>query len=228
MRMISGISVLLTFALFHSNAIAQCSKDTDCKGDRICQGGDCIDPTMSKPSDNAVAETVDDKEKKAQEEYERVKAALPEFNHESDYQAYSRTVAMGRTHLSFIDYKNLRIQKYRRHGIARLVIGSTFLAGSIAMFAVFAKGTIDKRKNESMSDDSWFWTIYVAPCFAAIGVPVLVSGIYRAAMSKRMIEGMQSLETAAKSTPTIAQRFAIAPMISGRSSSLGLAAIYYF
>src|SRR5688572_28936714 len=38
--LVGGLSVFLTGALAH----AQCTKDTDCKGERVCTGGACVSP----------------------------------------------------------------------------------------------------------------------------------------------------------------------------------------
>jgi hypothetical protein len=44
--LLSGVSVLLVSAL----ANAQCTKDTDCKGDRVCDGGKCTSPLPPAPA----------------------------------------------------------------------------------------------------------------------------------------------------------------------------------
>lgn len=44
--LLSGVSVLLVSAL----ANAQCTKDTDCKGDRVCEGGKCTSPLPPAPA----------------------------------------------------------------------------------------------------------------------------------------------------------------------------------
>lgn len=37
-------------ALFAALALAQCTKDTDCKGDRVCTAGECVEPvTPAQP-----------------------------------------------------------------------------------------------------------------------------------------------------------------------------------
>lgn len=38
--------VLLAAFIWAGEAAAQCSKDTDCKGDRVCEGGRCISPSV--------------------------------------------------------------------------------------------------------------------------------------------------------------------------------------
>jgi hypothetical protein len=43
---LSGASVLLVSALAH----AQCTKDTDCKGDRVCDAGKCTAPLPAAPA----------------------------------------------------------------------------------------------------------------------------------------------------------------------------------
>ncbi|MGB0638605.1 MAG: hypothetical protein ACPGTU_04700, partial [Myxococcota bacterium] len=43
---IIGLS-LLTATLFSAKAYAGCEKDTDCKGDRICEAQVCVNPTAS-------------------------------------------------------------------------------------------------------------------------------------------------------------------------------------
>lgn len=44
---------ILPFLLFSINLYADCSKDTDCKGERICEKGVCINPTSSTPPVNS-------------------------------------------------------------------------------------------------------------------------------------------------------------------------------
>jgi len=39
----------LASLLFASGAYAQCSKDTDCKGDRVCDSGSCVTPPLPAP-----------------------------------------------------------------------------------------------------------------------------------------------------------------------------------
>ncbi len=41
-----GAGLLLAWS---SVAEAQCSKDTDCKGDRVCEGGKCVSPAPASP-----------------------------------------------------------------------------------------------------------------------------------------------------------------------------------
>lgn len=46
-RIVAGLCIL-SFAMSLSlNAEAQCSRDIECKGDRICVNGNCVDPTTS-------------------------------------------------------------------------------------------------------------------------------------------------------------------------------------
>lgn len=44
MRRLTGLSVLLCGLLLAGVARAQCSKDTDCVGDRVCENGACVAP----------------------------------------------------------------------------------------------------------------------------------------------------------------------------------------
>jgi hypothetical protein len=46
LRMIRVLGTTLSalLCLHASSARAQCTKDTDCKGERVCQKGDCVDP----------------------------------------------------------------------------------------------------------------------------------------------------------------------------------------
>ncbi len=47
-----ALAGLVVLALASGNAAAQCTKDTDCKGDRICSGGECVEsaaPAASPP-----------------------------------------------------------------------------------------------------------------------------------------------------------------------------------
>jgi hypothetical protein len=44
--LLAGVSVLGVASLSH----AQCSKDTDCKGDRVCEGGACVAPPAGAPA----------------------------------------------------------------------------------------------------------------------------------------------------------------------------------
>ena len=50
----SGSCVLVfsffAFVMSAGGALGQCSKDTDCKGNRICVKGSCVDPTTSVPA----------------------------------------------------------------------------------------------------------------------------------------------------------------------------------
>jgi hypothetical protein len=39
-----GLMAVAAVALWGSAALAQCSKDTDCKGSRVCSAGQCVDP----------------------------------------------------------------------------------------------------------------------------------------------------------------------------------------
>ena len=45
---------LLTFTLISSPVLAGCEKDTDCKGDRICEEERCVEPAPSNPSEQPV------------------------------------------------------------------------------------------------------------------------------------------------------------------------------
>lgn len=62
----SAIIVATIFAAqFFGVAHAGCEKDTDCKGDRICEAGSCVNPTAAAPAapaptDNATSETTDE------------------------------------------------------------------------------------------------------------------------------------------------------------------------
>lgn len=216
------VVLMLTVVLFSSKVSAQCSKDTDCKGERICQEGSCVDPqTNNTPAVSvSVRSTNDEKEIKAKEDYERVKVALPDFDHEGDFLAYGRKMASGQMLGSFIDYKNYRIKKYKRHGVARLVLGSIFLAVSVPLITVAAIGEGEDGMVLSM------WVL--GPAFGITGLSVLISGIVRAALWPRMEEGMRSLEMASRQKETVVRRFAIAPIISRSSSTWGLAGVCYF
>ena len=44
MLRVLGTTLSALLCLHASSARAQCTKDTDCKGDRVCQKGDCVDP----------------------------------------------------------------------------------------------------------------------------------------------------------------------------------------
>jgi hypothetical protein len=48
-RFTIGIIVLSVLVFFDSSAFAQCTKDTDCKGDRVCQDGTCVESQPSVP-----------------------------------------------------------------------------------------------------------------------------------------------------------------------------------
>ncbi|HZP65754.1 MAG TPA: hypothetical protein VFB32_05545 [Rudaea sp.] len=53
--MATKIPPLLAFALvvaLCANARADCTKDTDCKGDRVCENGRCVNPYSSSSSDD--------------------------------------------------------------------------------------------------------------------------------------------------------------------------------
>lgn len=224
MRLIYGLSVMVAGILFASNIAAQCTKDTDCKGDRICRTGSCVDPGTTSTSAAPVPEIEGETKDQAKEDFERVKAALPEFDHEGDYFSYGRRVASGQTVGSFIDYKRYRIQKYKRHGIARLVVGSILTAFSIPVL-VFAGLEMQKDNGD---EDSIVPLFIIGPSLAVTGIPVLISGIVRATRWPRMEQGMLSLETASRQTRTVARQFAVAPMVSKEASSFGLAGVYCF
>ena len=54
--------IFSVLVLYGFNAIAQCTKDTECKGDRICNKGTCMAPTQNAPSpkaDKAIAPKAD-------------------------------------------------------------------------------------------------------------------------------------------------------------------------
>jgi hypothetical protein len=48
--LIIGTAVVAVLTLYCSNTYAQCLKDTDCKGDRICEQGKCVSPKQ-KPGE---------------------------------------------------------------------------------------------------------------------------------------------------------------------------------
>jgi hypothetical protein len=50
------VAVALSTTICSSFAYAQCTKDTDCKGDRICRSGACEDPAPAAPA-NPVADS---------------------------------------------------------------------------------------------------------------------------------------------------------------------------
>lgn len=43
----SALGILVAFSLVASSASAQCSKDTDCKGTRVCEKGECVEPATA-------------------------------------------------------------------------------------------------------------------------------------------------------------------------------------
>ena len=50
-RSCSWCGVIVSWLLFASSAHAQCTKDTDCKGDRVCDAGACKSPASVAPDD---------------------------------------------------------------------------------------------------------------------------------------------------------------------------------
>ncbi len=49
------LAALVVLLLAGSTAVAQCTKDTDCKGDRVCVSGACVDATTELPPPPAPA-----------------------------------------------------------------------------------------------------------------------------------------------------------------------------
>ena len=49
-RTLSLIAALSVGLLYTHTAQAGCEKDTDCKGERICEAGECVNPTSTKPA----------------------------------------------------------------------------------------------------------------------------------------------------------------------------------
>jgi len=48
-RLALALIIIATVALQGAAASAQCTKDTDCKGNRICQNGECVAPAPAPP-----------------------------------------------------------------------------------------------------------------------------------------------------------------------------------
>jgi hypothetical protein len=48
--MLSFIVALFLLLGFHGNSIAQCKADVDCKGNRICKDGQCVEPVQPQPT----------------------------------------------------------------------------------------------------------------------------------------------------------------------------------
>ncbi len=54
MQLIKTVAVILVIILHGPyNVFAQCTKDTDCKGDRVCVNGECVDPDERGESGDA-------------------------------------------------------------------------------------------------------------------------------------------------------------------------------
>lgn len=50
--MIKQILMIAIIVIWSGNGIAQCTKDTECKGDRICINGECVEPEVEKTNED--------------------------------------------------------------------------------------------------------------------------------------------------------------------------------
>src|SRR5690349_15729158 len=48
-RLTAGLSGMAGVLLISATSHAACTKDTDCKGDRVCEEGACVDPPANLP-----------------------------------------------------------------------------------------------------------------------------------------------------------------------------------
>jgi hypothetical protein len=65
-------------ALLYSTAVqAQCTKDTDCKGERVCTAGSCVDPAAGAPPSDAAAPAPSESAETAGKSVESVSADRP-------------------------------------------------------------------------------------------------------------------------------------------------------
>jgi len=62
-----NLTAITTFfvLLFSMGAHADCTKDIDCKGNRICEKGICVNPGQTKPSPEFIAEKKRNKERES-------------------------------------------------------------------------------------------------------------------------------------------------------------------
>jgi hypothetical protein len=83
-----NLTAITTFfvLLFSTGAYADCTKDIDCKGNRICEKGICVDPGQTKPSPEFIAG------KKRNKERESVQNLAGTWRDSSGWYRYTITV----------------------------------------------------------------------------------------------------------------------------------------
>ncbi len=152
-------------------------------------------------------------EDNVQVDYERVKAALPQYSHEKEFLRYGRLRQTGMTIGSFVDYKLYRARKKRNSGIAMVAVGGVLLVSFLAFITV------------SAADD---WEIYLGPALSSlfIGAVLIPVGAVR---MKRGKTTREALSGSPYDTPdSVLSRFSLSPTYNERTSTFGLSGRFVF
>jgi hypothetical protein len=186
------------------------------------QGGESSPASDSALTKNDGGLPVQGDDAQGRADYEKVKAALPEFSHESDFLTYGRALKLGRIQGSFIEYKRYRANKRRRGAGALIGVGTFFAAVSLPLFGVGIA-------NLARGDRGW-GPPFLGPAGLCLGIaiPLLATGAVRMSRAKRTIRGLATIDTTAASREHKSARVAVAPFFDTTSATWGLGSVYVF
>ncbi len=183
-----------------------------------------------------------------QEDYARVKAALPQYSHEEDFMNYGRLRRSGRIQGSFIDYKIYRAGKMKAGGVAMIAVGVVVAANFFPLLGVgiaegrYEQSWCDEYGYDNFDEECSFQTddfmLFFGPGLATLltGTPLIIVGAIRLHRAKNMRKVLRSL-AAQSSAETLRlvpapqsplSRFFISPFFSAHSSTVGLSGKFVF